>query len=429
MTRGTPIGLLEYLEGLSAATLDRLYMDTCSAVVVYRLLPELAQYTIRRLLLASGPTPFESVRSYHYASFRIQQNPILLKLKHLQILQGRAGEVWLNEEFRQSLLRAFSGDLEVSISGVPNAELEGQANDHWEALLYMLVTGNRDKTLTSVKLTHFLDVLVGAGLAGKSLEITNAGFQFLLEGRTTQLWMLFVQYFGMAEATGLDVVFCVSAVCRVALTPVGVVTRGEGVPPVVAEFLCELGLWRQVGGTMNEFVVTPLTRYLLSAPSREQAAGYIVIETNYKVYAYTTSALQIAILGLFVRLRDRFANMAHGQLTGPSVSAALEKGITAAQLITFLHSHLHPVMRRTDPALPAVIEDQIHLWESDRRRLRNAEGFLYQQFLDEASFNRAVTEATRLSATLYVNYQKRLLIIKPEAHSALKAFIKAEQQP
>lgn len=33
--------------------------------------------------------------------------------------------------------------------------------------------------------------------------------------------------------------------------------------------------------------------------------GYIVVETNYRVYAYTESNLQVALLGLFTELLYR----------------------------------------------------------------------------------------------------------------------------
>lgn len=35
-------------------------------------------------------------------------------------------------------------------------------------------------------------------------------------------------------------------------------------------------------------------------------AGYIVVETNYRVYAYTDSNLQVALLGLFTELLYRY---------------------------------------------------------------------------------------------------------------------------
>ena len=41
---------------------------------------------------------------------------------------------------------------------------------------------------------------------------------------------------------------------------------------------------------------------------------YIVVETNYRVYAYTDSSLQIALLGLFTEVLYRFVLQGFGGL-------------------------------------------------------------------------------------------------------------------
>lgn len=60
--------------------------------------------------------------------------------------------------------------------------------------------------------------------------------------------------------------------------------------------------------------------------------GYILLETNFRVYAYTNSPLQIAILSLFVDMQSRFANMVVGVITRDSVREALTRGISADQV-------------------------------------------------------------------------------------------------
>lgn len=60
--------------------------------------------------------------------------------------------------------------------------------------------------------------------------------------------------------------------------------------------------------------------------------GFIIVETNYRIYAYTDSTLQISILSLFINMQTRFANMVVGLLTRDSVREALGRGITADQV-------------------------------------------------------------------------------------------------
>ena len=47
--------------------------------------------------------------------------------------------------------------------------------------------------------------------------------------------------------------------------------------------------------------------------------SYIVVETNYRIYAYTDSNLQIALLGLFTEVLYRFPNLCVGVITRASI--------------------------------------------------------------------------------------------------------------
>jgi transcription initiation factor TFIIH subunit 4 len=70
--------------------------------------------------------------------------------------------------------------------------------------------------------------------------------------------------------------------------------------------------------------------------------GYIIVETNYRVYAYTDSKLQISLLALFTELLYRFPNVTVGVITRDSIRQALRGGITARQIISYLEQHAHP---------------------------------------------------------------------------------------
>ena len=60
--------------------------------------------------------------------------------------------------------------------------------------------------------------------------------------------------------------------------------------------------------------------------------------------SHPANLLRIAILNLFVTLKSRLPNLVVGQLTRESVKSALNKGITANQVITYLTHHAHPQM-------------------------------------------------------------------------------------
>lgn len=89
----------------------------------------------------------------------------------------------------------------------------------------------------------------------------------------------------------------------------------------------------------------------------------IVVETNFKIYAYTNSTLHVAMLSVFVDIVARLPNLAIGFITRESLRSALIHGISAQQIYDFLMKHVHPKMRQNNPIIPENIADQIYLWE------------------------------------------------------------------
>lgn len=61
------------------------------------------------------------------------------------------------------------------------------------------------------------------------------------------------------------------------------------------------------------FFITPLFKNLTAASTSAETSGekqgnngYIIVETNYRVYAYTDSSLQLAILSTFTEMLHRY---------------------------------------------------------------------------------------------------------------------------
>ncbi len=75
---------------------------------------------------------------------------------------------------------------------------------------------------------------------------------------------------------------------------------------------------------------------------------------DVQVYAYTSSELQVAILRLFVRAECRLPNLFVGTLTRESVTQALEFGVQADQIVSFLRQHAHPHVLHKVPIVPEV---------------------------------------------------------------------------
>ncbi|MGH0175322.1 UNVERIFIED_CONTAM: hypothetical protein FKN15_070256 [Acipenser sinensis] len=155
--------------------------------------------------------------------------------------------------------------------------------------------------------------------------------------------------------------------------------------------------------------------------------GFVIVETNYRIYAYTESELQIALVALFSELLYRFPNLIVAQVTRESVQQAIANGITAEQIIHFLRTRAHPVMLKQTPVLPPTITDQIALWELERDRLQFSEGVLYNQFLSQVDFEVLRNHAKDLGVLIWEKPQNRVMVVTQAGHSDVKKFWKRQK--
>ncbi|KAL9714490.1 RNA polymerase II transcription factor B 52 kDa subunit [Leucoagaricus gongylophorus] len=178
---------------------------------------------------------------------------------------------------------------------------------------------------------------------------------------------------------------------------------------------------------------TTLTSSSLPLPTTTGAdsgpkEGFIVLETNYRIYAYTDNPLQTAVLNLFVSLKYRFPNLVVGMITRDSVKKALMNGITADQIISYLVTHAHPQMRKNNPLLPVTVQDQIRLWELEKNRLKSSEGYLYTSFTSQADYELVLNYARQLDVVLWENATKRCFFGSLDGHARIKEFIERRTQ-
>jgi transcription initiation factor TFIIH subunit 4 len=172
-----------------------------------------------------------------------------------------------------------------------------------------------------------------------------------------QIWTFLLQYLELAKEQGGNTIDVLNFFFQLASFEFG---HGYSIETLnstqkqMLEDLKHLGLVFQKKRNAECFYPTRLSTLLtsgdavgLALETRESSKGYILIETNYRVYAYTDSPLQIAILSLFVAMKAKFANMVLGVLSRDSVREAFSNGITADQIIAFLVAHAHPQMKLT----------------------------------------------------------------------------------
>jgi transcription initiation factor TFIIH subunit 4 len=165
---------------------------------------------------------------------------------------------------------------------------------------------------------------------------------------------------------------------------------------------------------------------LSASPSSSGSSdnGFIVIETNYRIYAYTSSPLQIAILQLFCRLSTRYPNMIAGKITRESIRRAVAMGITADQIISFLSTHAHPQMKKQNLylVLPPTVVDQIRLWQIEGERMKATTGFLFKDFVNAAEFDGPCRYAEEIGVLVWKNEPRRMFFVT--RHEQIAAYLR-----
>ncbi|XP_017781706.1 PREDICTED: general transcription factor IIH subunit 4 [Nicrophorus vespilloides] len=441
--------LYDYLKTRSSAVLEKLYNHPTICLAVYRELPELGRQYVIRILFVEQPVPQAVVASWGsqaYSKEHVYVSKVLTELSvwlESPIPGGLTGWI-LSSTFKRNLKIALLGGgkpwsmssaLEVDSKARDVSFLDSYSMERWECVLHYMVGSQQQEGISA----DAVRILIHAGLmkcddVDGSSVITRQGFQFLLLDRQAQVWHFILHYLDTVENKGLDLAECLTFLFQLSFSTLGKDYSTEGMSNgllVFLQHLREFGLVYQRKRKAGRFYPTRLALNITSSQSQalleeDTPKGYIVVETNYRVYAYTDSNLQVALLGLFTELLYRFPNVIVGILTRDSIRQALKGGITAEQIIGYLKQHVHPQMLRGEAKqpLPPTVVDQIKLWELERNRLTYSEGVLYGQFLSQNDFNVLREFAHTNGHLIWCNRDKRTMVVSKAGHDDVKKFWK-----
>jgi transcription initiation factor TFIIH subunit 4 len=471
----------EYLETLPGTQFYRLYRSPASALAIFRKrLTSLAKSFVMMLLYLPRPMPVKQLELFVQDSSRGKREYAVDLLHRYHIFKdvtiGSSKAYALTPDFATSLRSALTGAGDGrsfgQIATVPEkqkttiAQLDEYSRQRWEGILGYMVGSSAipleeeqaaiepsPGVIELLKAGHLIEVM-GTYSRGQSAKITKEGFAFVLQDINTQIWALLFLYVDNAEVFDMDKVDVLSFLFFISSLELGLAYSTATLDETQQRCLSDLvsfGIVYQPilddGKPVEYFYPTRLATTLtsdssttlsatnsaigssLSSSSSGTAKGFIIVETNYRVYAYTSSALQIALLSLFVNLRSRHPNLVTGKMSKASVQRAVQAGITAEQIISYLTSHAHPQMRRhaqaeqaqvlarnTDPGrvvpiLPATILDQIHLWQLERDRMTTTPGFLLKDFANNADYEAPCRYADEIGVFVWKNDKKRIFFV------------------
>ncbi|PSK56022.1 hypothetical protein B9Z65_4900 [Elsinoe australis] len=447
--------VLDWLEGQPGLIFNKLYHHPSTALAVFRrMLPHLAKNAVMAMLFM--PKPFaiadldawcksdvESVRE------KDQSLSILTRLKIYEETRGADGRpaYRLSKSFGKSLRMALTGGGNHRSFGIPSSDpdksevtvdfLDTYARKQWEAILYYVVGSVDTDTSSAVDISAGTKKILIEGefvaMRNKKPQITKKGFEFLLEEINAQIWTLLIEYLKLAEGYGMDSVEAISFLFTLGSLELGTSYDTSNLTPTqnqMLDDLSDMGIVYSRGSGSTRYYPTRLATTLTSdAPALpnnaltattvsgstlpggvmpENEKGFIILETNYRLYAYTSSPLLIQIISLFAALKTRYPNMLTATLTKTSIQRAIQRGITADQIVSYLTTHAHPILRKQQPILPPTVVDQIRLWQLEGERMKATPGFLIRDVGAPGSgeYERAVKHAETLGVLVWKDDKK-----------------------
>jgi transcription initiation factor TFIIH subunit 4 len=383
-------------------------------------------------------------------------------LEKLRVCITQDTDLRLNPPFRKSLIQGLAGD-----STVPSAKRRKTEDAAglgkfawmvWENILNCMVrhrppdaSGNKDDLSGIMKLLKNAELIKEGSDNGSSNDcrghqITQEGFQFLLKDVYSQLWIVikeFLKYGETQKEAGFDKLKILQFLFHLGYCKVGKAYPTKALDPVVYRLMrAQLRLFGIVyvppmepGSqelSKKHYYVTPLGLHLTSKSKarplfrnpdvQQETSGYIIVETNYRVYAYCdtrNNPLQVALLNLFVDVQYCLPNLAVGLITRESVLNALRVGISSTQLLGYLYQRAHPEMQKNNPVLPETVVDQVRLWEKERNRITAQSGALLKGFQSEPDYRTCKAEAEKMGGLLYHVDTKQVLVVSRECEDKL----------
>eukprot|EP00127_Corallochytrium_limacisporum_P001887 Clim_evm42s88 gene=Clim_evmTU42s88 len=491
------LSLPEYLETMPSGALDRLHDNPSTCLGVLRGLPDLARMYVMRLLPLSKPLPVDVVRMWLKPgdAADLQHERTLQTLYRRRVCQKGEPESHGGQQIDTIMLcKNFAKNLSVALNGggqpwtsakeiEPEKEqyqkttdqLQAIARERWDAVLRYTVNPNQALITDTARA-----VLASAGYLTETpdgtISITKKGFHFVLMDWHGQVWAFMKCYLEMIQRDpdfeSFNLVETIAFLFQLSFSKFGRAYPFDVLSETqqgVVQHLREFGLVYKRNKKSNWYYPTKIAIELAAGGASggtdaglggmdsadaqtldvSGGKGYLLVETNYIVYAYTTSPLNISLLHLFVELECRFPNMVRGRITRDSCNRAFRKGITAEQILHFLRSNAHPRMkakamghnfadaslggldvmagdegRPKKPILPETVSDQIRLWEREKFLLVFNQAYFYENFANYADFQAMVDHSKIIGCHLWHSDAKRILSVDQDRHAEMKRFWK-----
>ncbi|CAK7350612.1 unnamed protein product [Dovyalis caffra] len=468
---------MDMVASLPAMKLDRLYQNAFICEAILRSLPPLAKKYVVQMLFFDGPISGKLLEEWVLADGVTKHKVAIDRLIQLRIFteavdKKRESSYKLNQTFQVNLQKHLTNggvlprEPMASTVRLPSLEeLDTYAHEQWEVgssslcfhyPSHLHCSGQAEKP---TNLSSSMMRIFQRGLLTQrdkdAPRLTEGGFQFLLMDTNAQLWYIIRDYISNSEERGTDPADLISFLLELSFHVTGEAYNMNTLTEIqrnAIKELADLGLVKLQQGRKESWFIptklaTNLSVSLTDSSSRKQfasslmilvgmffmvivimhATGHVVVETNFRIYAYSSSKLHCEILRLFSKIEYQLPNLIVGAITKESLYTAFDNGITADQIISFLQQNAHPRVAERLPSVPENVTDQIRLWEADLNRVEMTSSHLYDEFPSRDTFEAACDFAREWNSLLWEDSKKMRLVVKAEIHMNMREFLRGQK--
>ena len=420
--------LINFIIGLQEDTVVDLLRDPGTCRTFIRLLSPLAQHMLSRLLMLPTPIDLSHIRSWAPMDREKQSKHEeafgqLYDCHFLSITETEQGtyRAMLRDEIRQILLgrhveerrearesekygafsevkssSIFATERKVGLTTLANVPyVKEEVLDDWAAsqlekiLLWMM-------QLTTKIDPDIKQLLADAKLVNFDNSLTKDGHQFVLADPRAQIWRIVKSYLESFEReSDQNLIAALRFVLKLGSLQF---TRGYQIAdlsPAQQQLLKPfnaLGLlyYGHPDLPSGYFFPTRVVLNFFGKGDLFRTDGWILIDTNFKITAYTSNRLHVALLRKFTLITYEMPGFTSAYISADSFHKALEAGASMHDILNFLKLNLSSL---GDGVIPPVVEHQFHVWEEQRNRLKVTPNSICRQYTSEEQARRAMEMA------------------------------------
>ncbi|VFQ78451.1 unnamed protein product [Cuscuta campestris] len=441
---------MDMVASLPAVKLDNLYNNPFICEAIIRSLPPLAKKYVIQLLYIDSPISAKFFEEWVLSDGSTKHKVAIDRLVQLRLLseifdRKKDKSYQLHPKFQFNLRKHIVHGGVLPRESMPSnitvrlptlEELDAYASEQWECFLLHLMSSTEAGKTINIRTSMMKVFQRGLMIQRDDREppkLTESGFQFLLMDTNAQLWYIIREYITNAEESGVDSADLISFLLELSFHVAGEAYNSNTLTDVqrsIIRDLSDLGLVKLQQGRKESWFIptkfaTNLSTSLSDTSSRKQ--GFVVVETNFRLYAYSSSKLHCEILRLFARVEYQLPNLIVCAITKESLYKAFQNGISAEQIISFLQQNAHPRVAERIPSVPENVTDQIRLWESDLNRIEMTPAHIYEEFPSRDAFEAACDFAREYGGLLWEDSKRMRVIAKEEIHANMKEFVRRKQ--